>query len=371
MTVLYLTADQVGTETGGGLVTYEESMALTEFAGPLETEVWERNRLHGGHDPWGWDLVAYDGVDHWSLSGVGKGPFPTLCHIYSGSFSKTVASLKRNGCKVCYTIAAHDRKVSREEHEKLGIPFPYTHLTEEPLWKRYIEGYRLADVIVCPGSVPAKTVRDYGPEFKDKKIVIIPHGCHLPEKIAPLPKRFTVGYLGSYGPDKGVRYLLEAWKKLAYKDATLLLGGKDSTSPFVLEMIRVFGGGNIVRVGWVKNVSDFYNACSLYVQPSATEGFGIEVVETMAHARPVLCSDGAGACDLLPAMGVFRARDADALAIDINKMRKVIQDKVYFDWDILGRFEYGTICRYIAERHTWSLIRERYKELWREILYGS
>ena len=49
----------------------------------------------------------------------------------------------------------------------------------------------------------------------------------------------------------------------------------------------------------VDNVGKMYNSCSVYVQPSVTEGFGIPVLEAMAYARPVIVTEGAGVYELV------------------------------------------------------------------------
>ncbi len=346
--LLYCTADKVGEKSGGGLVTHHESEALKSL-GPCE--VWERNFLDSKWDePWKWDGFAQAYVAGWEESFQ-------LAHIYSGTFSATVRELQKRGTKTCYTIAAHDREVSRREHELLGIPFNYPHLVEEDLWQRYIEGYRLADVIVCPSLIARKTVREYGPEFEKKRIEVIPHGVDLPPVVAPLPKRFVVGNLGSWGADKGIRYLLEAWKKLNYKDEFLILAGRDSTTPFARQMTSHFGGGNIYLMGPVENPSDFYNSISLLAVPSATEGFGITVGEAMAHARPVIVSEGAGAVDLVPPDMRCPPCDVEALCERIATAKQ--------SWDLE---KLGKSCRETVEEYTWNRIRERYVSLWKGLV---
>lgn len=355
---LYLTADEIGLETGGGIVTLHESGALRRVSDSLR--ILERPSFPEGGDPWGWDEAAYDRIFHYR-------DLPDhydLAHIYSGSFPKTVAALKEEGTKISYTIAAHDKEISRREHEKFGLPFPYTHLTDPALWRQYIEGYRLADVIICPGTVPRNTVQKYGPEFADKRIEIIPHGCNLPEAISPIPPRFVVGYMGALGPDKGVRYLLEAWKKLDYRDGSYLaIAGKDSLSPWALEFYKAFGGGNICPIGWVKNTTMFYEGISVYCQPSATEGFGIEVVEAMAHGRPVICSDGAGAVDLIREnMGtgdIVTACDAADLAESIHSYKS--------DHSGMMVQTVGDRAREAAAMYTWDKVRQQYIDLWRSL----
>lgn len=367
MTALYLTADTVGIETGGGKVTAQEYQALREMNPADACVLFDRKRLQGTavvsaiNEPWFWDDTAEEAVRYSHDHRIGKGDFPELCHIYAGTWGKTVPALRQNGCKVAITVAAHDRHISRKEHEALGLEFPYPHLTDEIQWHRYIEGYRQADVIVCPSTVAAKTVREYGRDFEKKDIRVIPHGCDLPQEIKPFPKRFTVGYMGSFGADKGVRYLLQAWKELNYPDATLLLAGRDSTSPWAQHLVHTYGGGNIRLVGWVKNPTDFYNSLTILVQPSCTEGFGLEVLEAMAHGRPVVCSDGAGAADLLYGAGagiVDPPCDAESLAASIDFFK-------YYSDAVVGD---GKFAAEHAEKYTWDKIRSRYVELWKEML---
>lgn len=360
MTILYCTADTIGAPSGGGLVTKQECRALQEFAAeqlvttrdPTYSEVMVFNRDNlwfQGDEPWKWDQRAYEKI-------AGNRTIK-LAHFYSGTFGKTVAELKKNGCKVTYTIAAHDREVSRREHENLGWGFPYLHLTEEKLWQRYIEGYRLADVIITPGKVPEQTIRNYGPEFQQKNIHIIPHGCEIPEEVKTLPSNFTIAYMGSMGADKGVRYLLQAWKELAYKDgSTLVLAGKEVLSPAGKYLLARFGGGCIHIMGWVEYIATFYNSISCYIQPSATEGFGLEVLEAMAHGRPVLCSEGAGAVDLVPSGCSFQPCDIQVLKNKIHQVK---------EYGFSGQLEEW---QKRAIPYTWTKIRSEYQKVWKEVL---
>lgn len=350
---LYLTADKIGEQSGGGIVTYNEAKAFAELdpqTKVLSRKELEQIQLPNPQEPWHWDQRAF----HLFGNQV------KLCHIYSGTFSETVKKLKQNGAKVTYTIAAHDRFISRSEHEKFGVPFAqlYPHLCEEHLWSRYIEGYRLADVIVCPSVHAADCVRRYG---GIKRIEIIPHGVDLPENTKPPPKHFVVGYLGSYGCDKGVRYLLEAWKKLNYKDATLILAGRDSTSENVKQLVKFCGGGNIILAGWQPSISHFYSLLSLYCQPSASEGFGCEVLEALAHGRSVVCSQNAGASYLLPPDATVKPMDALDLANRIDEFKE------YHDsFPNMASFTQQENKK-LAEHYTWDKVRQQYQELWRNL----
>lgn len=356
MKLLYCTADKIGETSGGGLVTFNESEALKSL-GPCEvlgrkefsSTIQCYYKSGDEEEPWRWDnWLDYNG--HVVL------PKKTnLAHFYAGTFSKIIADLKEDGCKVTYTAAAHDVEISRREHERLGFAYNYPHLTDPKLWKRYLAGYAAADVLICPSKHSADVMRRFG---CTNRIEVIPHGVNLPDEkeIKPIPKQFTVGYLGSYGPDKGVIYLLQAWKKLNYKDGSqLILAGRDSTSPFVRGLVGHYGGGSIVLAGWQKDVADFYNSLSLYVQSSQTEGFGCEVLEAQAYNRPVLCSTGAGAIDTIPLPEfTFPAGDWKKLAERIKWAKECVRNTIQWQEN--------------AARYTWDKIRQRYIAVWKELL---
>jgi glycosyltransferase involved in cell wall biosynthesis len=343
--VLYLTADAVGTSTGGGVVTANESRALAQVG---DLAVWS---FPEALRPWGADDAAYDRLR------ADESFCPRLVHAYSGTFTKTVTLLKERGCRVAYTCAAHDVTISRAEHQRLGLAFDYPHLTDPDLWDRYVHGYRIADVVVCPSTLSAEVMRSYGCE----KILVIPHGVVASTAPrVPLPTRFSVAYLGQPGPDKGLTYLLYAWKTLGYADALLTIAGRGTEA--VLPLARDSGGGIHIR-GAVEDVDEIYDTCALYVQPSATEGFGIEVLEAMARGRVVLCSNGAGACDALKEFGdqVVGARDAILLAMCIHAFRSEFEH---------CRHQYQTRADRaveIARGYGWDTIRDRYCALWRAL----
>lgn len=379
---LYITADQINRPShGGGSVTFNESEALKSL-GPCE--VWGRKHVvhSSGGEPWNCDdFLTYTGnrysytQDH------------ALVHFYAGTFSRTIEGLKKRGSKITYTAAAHSVEESRKAHEELGIPYNYPHLTDPELWKRYLQGYKDADVLIVPSTHSEKVMRSFGCE---NRIVVIPHGVYLPrcdkckgigfraaeidgtvicsycsttgvEPIKSIPSQFTVGYLGNCGaPDKGLRYLFAAWKKLNYPDAILKVAGHDSTSAWVARLWQAFGGGNVQFCGWQEDAGVFYDSLNLYVQPSVTEGFGLEVLEAMSYGRPVICSEGAGAADRVGRDFRVPACDADALAAKIDRFRND---------ELLRSEQNGRMLRKIvANNYTWDSIKQRYVEVWKGLL---
>jgi glycosyltransferase involved in cell wall biosynthesis len=358
---LYVTCDRLGTPTGGGAVTHHEFQAMMKLG--AVTPVTDM----GFADPFRADDILSEQID--SIKDV------TLAHFYAGSFTRTIKKLKARGTKVTYTAAAHDVQLSKGEHEKLGLGFNYPHLTEPALWERYVGGYLEADLLICPSTHSAEVKKKYG---RTGPTNIIPHGTDIPQTPpAPLPPTFTVGYLGAIGPDKGLVYLLQAWREAGLKDASLVLAGAHSCSDYVKSLIAsqfavsyyrpdgsvAADNCDIRLLGWQDNIKDFYDNVSLYVQPSITEGFGIEVLEAMAYGRPVLCSTGAGAADLVPGSWRFPAGDVTSFAHKLRQAHAIISvlkgdDQAHW----LAQWKES------ATPYSWGNVEEQYIKAWEEVL---
>jgi glycosyltransferase involved in cell wall biosynthesis len=331
---LFVTCDKIGSPTGGGVVTKYELDALSELG---QVDIFNPAPTHNPFD-------TEHGYERLNISAY------KLAHFYAGTYPNLTTKLREAGVKITYTAAAHDVNLSKQEYEACGVPFDYPHLTDPQLWGRYLSSYYNADLIICPSHHSANVMRGYG----CKSVEVIPHGCHAAPLYA-LPKTYSVGYLGQIGPDKGVKYLIEAWEKLRYKDAVLTIAG--SQSPHLLNIIRNMGAkSNYNILGYVNSLDEFFKSINIYVQPSVTEGFGIEILEAMAYGRPVIASRGAGAADCInDHCTLIPSRDSKSLANAIDHYR------------ING----GDVRLELVEhsrRYDWSVIKARYVSTWKKLL---
>lgn len=353
MNSLFISLD-FGTRSSGNLVSVHELEALQSISdNVIVLGQGDLNPLVYGLPDHQFfiDYLALNRVSQLDLTGI------SMTHLYAGPFTNTIRYLKAKGIKTSLTLDAHDRLESINEFENLGFQYPYNVVKDDRLWKIFNGGPHEANMVIVPGTVPKKYLISEGVE--ENKIKIIPHGIDIPEssKIKCIDiDNFKVGYLGAYGPDKGVRYLVEAWSLLNYNDSVLCFAGPSSESlePFVGKYATV---GKFHLVGYVTDVTDLYNSISVYVQPSVTEGFGIEVAEAMSYGRPVIVSRGAGACDLIEdgVNGfIVDKRDVKGIADKINWFKKHPKELI----------EMGKNARETSLKYSWDKVKEMYIDVW-------
>jgi len=199
------------------------------------------------------------------------------------------------------------------------------------LWRpykaQYIIWYSACEYIpsksIIPSNVvlvaPSRFVADMIHRAYGVKPIIIPHGVNpddikydsqLVEKIRRKYGEFIL-YVGSNIKRKGVGYLIKAVEYL-YNDGVkvnlVLITSYPSKAmwsfykPYIIPSkpyIHVIDTSND-RILDDITLHSYYRACSVYVQPSLQEGFGIPVVEAGMHDKPVVLAPFYTAFELSP-----------------------------------------------------------------------
>ena len=166
-----------------------------------------------------------------------------------------------------------------------------------------------------------------------EKVRLIPFGVDLParslsEKRRAAEREQLVGKgnemiltVGVIQTRKNTLNALKALRHLPARYRLVIAGGDGHGSEAVHDFIRIEGlGSRVVLMGYVpaEQLHMLYDAASVFLFPSFEEGFGLPVLEAMAHGLPVVASETSS----LPEVG----GDA-ALYIDPNDP-KDIADKV-------------------------------------------
>jgi glycosyltransferase involved in cell wall biosynthesis len=180
------------------------------------------------------------------------------------------------------------------ESERAGAVF-----SRQPEWfrERQLNEYELADAILVPSEYTEQSF----PRHLQPKLVKAPLSgrCAYPkDRNLRRNRTFTVGVVGGDPLRKGYLYLLKAWERLALPDARLVLrAGSFCGYPVLEEMLGRID--NVALVKYVPNISEFYLGCDVFVLPSIDDGFGMALIEAMAHGCACITTTNTGASELL------------------------------------------------------------------------
>ena len=143
--------------------------------------------------------------------------------------------------------------------------------------------------------------------MRRERIDVIPHGVEPSARVAPTPEselraRFALGdrrvvlSLSAKRPHKNLRGLLDAVARIpAERRPVLVLPGY--STPYENELrehaAALQVADDVRFAGWTSDadVAGLLAASGAFVYPSFYEGFGLPVLEAMAHGVPVACSD--------------------------------------------------------------------------------
>ena len=149
---------------------------------------------------------------------------------------------------------------------------------------------------------------------------------------------FHVGFLGRIVEEKGVEYLVDAFRRLDDPDARLLIGGdfQGVAGGSVAATVRrhIDGDPRIEMLGFLpeEQLDDFYASIDVFALPSvnAFEAFGIVQVVAMMAGVPALVSDIPGVRTVVESTGfgaVAAPRDVDGLTDALVRLRDAPPDR--------------------------------------------
>ena len=174
-------------------------------------------------------------------------------------------------------------------------------------WGRFASAYimmgeksavRFADeIIVLSKGIQQYFMRNYG-----RKTVFIPNGVSRPEirnadlirQKWRLEKDGYILFLGRIVPEKGVKYLIEAFKKVGTDKKLVIAGGSSDTDVFLEESKRqAKEDGRIIFTGFVqgRTLEELYSNAYIYALPSDLEGMPLSLLEAMSYGNCCLVSD--------------------------------------------------------------------------------
>ena len=130
----------------------------------------------------------------------------------------------------------------------------------------------------------------------------LPHGVNRPEvreaKLITdhfgLEKNSYILFLGRLVPEKGIRYLVEAFKNIKTDKKLVIAGGSSDTDSFMEELKDLAKGDDrILFTGFVQGamLDELYSNAYIYTLPSDLEGMPLSLLEAMSYGNCCLVSD--------------------------------------------------------------------------------
>lgn len=157
---------------------------------------------------------------------------------------------------------------------------------------------KYADEII----VLSKNVQEYFRKTYNRETNYIPNGVEIPKKKNPdiirkkygLEKNSYILFLARLVPEKGLHYLLDAFKGID-TDKKLVIAGGTSHSDEYVEKIKKLASEDerVIMTGFVQGqeLEELFSNCFLYVLPSDVEGMPISLLEAMSYGCVCLTSD--------------------------------------------------------------------------------
>lgn len=242
-----------------------------------------------------------------------------------------------------------------DEYKKRGMrKEPYHPL----VFKKHIKEIKTTEHIAVTSQFTKQSLLENG--IDEHRILLTPLGVNFnhfiprslskessQEKTTHEDDIFRVVYVGQLCLRKGVQYLLEAWSKLQFKRAELLLVG-DLVDEMQDMLQRCLHQSDTINV--LAHISDpvtVYQQASVCILPTLEDGFGLVVLEAMACGIPVIITEHTGAKDCI-------RPDLDGFIIPPYNADAIADTLLYCYHHRSQLAEMGRNARQQAEQFPWT-----------------
>ena len=189
---------------------------------------------------------------------------------------------------------------------------------------------RMADeIIVLSHDMEVYFLKEYR-----RRTNFIPNGVSEPVVREPdlitkkygLTKDSYILALSRLAPEKGIRYLIDAYKKIDTDKKLIIAGGSSDTKEFVDEMKeRAADDDRIIFTGFVEGqvLEELYSNPYIYVLASDIEGMPLSLLEAMSYGNCVLTSNIPECAEVIEDKGITFARGSTH---DLQKKMQMLLD---------------------------------------------
>ena len=222
------------------------------------------------------------------------------------------------------------------------------------------------EIIVLSTTVQSYFEITYGRETR-----FVPNGVNKPEIRSAnlistkfgLTKDSYILFLGRIVPEKGLRYLIDAFKKVDTDKKLVIAGGSSDTDAFYYEMQQLaFGDDRIIFTDFVQGqlLDELYSNAYIYTLPSDLEGMPLSLMEAMSYGNCCLVSDIPECADVVEDNGlVFKNGDV----VDLTAKLKFLCD----DTDIVDKYK-ASAAGFVCSKYNWDDVVDKTLHLYKKIV---
>ncbi len=278
-----------------------------------------------------------------------------IVHFHAEGPSVWIWIPKLLGKKCIVTIHGLDWK---REKWKSGFGSKYIKFGEK-MAVRYADA-----VIVLSHDMQNYFQKEYG-----RKTYFIPNGVNVPgvhaaENITErwgLHKDEYILFLGRIVPEKGIHYLLEAYKQLDTSKKLVISGGASDTEDY-FQKLKKNSSDSVIFTGFVSGqlLDELYSNAYLYCLPSDLEGMPLSLLEAMSYGNCCVVSDIPECTETVEDhAAVFKKGDVT----DLTRVLQTLCD----DEKTVRQYK-NQSAEYIQNRFNWDYITEETLEVYKSIL---
>ena len=225
---------------------------------------------------------------------------------------------------------------------------------------------KYADEII----VLSKNVQDYFIKVYGRETVFIPNGISKPDNYEPeiiknkygLDKDGYILFLGRLVPEKGVHYLIEAYKELDTDKKLVIAGGSSHTKEYESELKALANGNeNIIFTGFIqgKELDELYSNAYIYCLPSDLEGMPISLLEAMSYGNCCLTSNIAECSEVCGENAVYFEQG------NVQSLKSTLEELLKNE-ERVSKLK-NAAARYILSRYNWDNVCDDTLKLYESI----
>ena len=224
---------------------------------------------------------------------------------------------------------------------------------------------KYADEII----VLSNGVQQYFKDTYSRNTIFIPNGVNKPQiKQADLiqhkyglKKDSYILYLGRIVPEKGLRYLIQAFKQVETDKKLVIAGGSSDTDEFMLELkFMAQDDARIIFTGFVQGqtLEELYSNAYIYTLPSDLEGMPLSLLEAMSYGNCCLVSNISECTEVVQDKAVVFEKSS---VLDLkDKLQNLCNDV-----GLTNTYKKNS-SEYICNKYNWNDVVKRTLELYQQ-----